>query len=485
MEAFHASPRAIQEKLLLSLTARANRTEYGRKYRFGEIRNYTDFKEKVPLVAYEDLAPYINRMKSGEPDVLWPGKTLRFAQSSGTTSSRSKFIPITQDNLENNHFKAGKELLQHYLYLYPDSKMIGGKTLKLGGSIQNHRQIQVGDLSGIMIDQLPFWADFRTFPDKETALTPNWKTKIENIIENAVNEDIRALVGIPSWFLTLITGVLEKTGKKTLLEVWPNLEVFFHGGISFEPYRKQFDQLIGKPSMRYMEIYNASEGFFAFQYQEKPGTLRLMPDHDIFFEFIPMQSFAGTSSEEIYPLWETEENVNYAVVISSSSGLWRYIIGDTVKFVSVKPYELQITGRTKHYINIVGEEVVVENAEKALKMASGKHGVFVKDYTVAPVFMKEREKGAHEWMIEFMHPPENLDGFVRDLDHYLQEVNSDYQIKRTNDISLKLPVVHVARPGLFRDWLQKHNKLGGQHKVPRLLNHRKLMEELLVMNSQG
>ncbi len=484
IEQHHQHPQHIQEKQLFSLLQKASETEYGQKYGFSEIKTYEDYKRKVPLVTYADIHPYVERMKKGETGILWPGKVTYFAQSSGTTSTRSKYIPISKEKLENTHFKGGKDLLQHYFYLYPDTKLILGKSLKLGGSVKpagNHSYI--GDLSGIMIDELPFWADFRTFPDKKTALTPDWHTKINRIIEKAAEEDIRALVGIPSWFLTLITGVLNKTGKKKLIDVWPNLEVFFHGGISFEPYRKQFDELIGHPGMRYMEIYNASEGFFAFQDEKTPGPLRLMLDYDIFYEFIPMIDYRETVSESVVPLWEVDPGVNYAVVISSSSGLWRYILGDTVSFTSIKPYKIKITGRTKHFINMVGEEVVVENTDKALKLASEKHGVFVKDYTVAPVFMRGTQKGAHEWMVEFENPPEDIDAFARDLDGFLQQINSDYQIKRTNDISLKRLILHVARPGLFQDWLAKHDKLGGQHKIPRLRTDRKLMEELLEMNS--
>jgi hypothetical protein len=482
--AYFNTPVETQQAELSALLDFAKDTEIGKKYRFDEIKNTRQFGERVPLHDYASLQNAVERMMRGEKDVLWPGKIRWFAQSSGTTSSRSKYIPVSDEILEKNHFQGGKDLIMFYLENVPGAKFLRGKTLKLGGTVKKDkkRNIFIGDLSGIMIDRLPFWAEYQSVPEEEIALIPDWQEKINRIIEVAAQQDIRSLVGIPSWFQTLLTGLLERYNKKHIREIWPGLEVFFHGGIHFEPYREGFRKMIGHPDIRYMEVYNASEGFFGLQNDLKQNDFLLMLDYFNYFEFIPMDVFDGTNSAKVVSLDEVRPGVNYALVISNASGLWRYIIGDTIKFTSVYPFRFVITGRTKHFINIVGEEVIVDNTEKAIRLAAEKHGVLIRNYTVAPVYMEGNRKGAHEWMIEFEPPPMDLEGFTRDLDAALQQVNSDYEIKRTKDISLRMPTVHVARSGLFEDWLGKHDKLGGQHKVPRLSPSRDLMEELLEMN---
>ncbi len=475
-------PLELQDEQFQFLLKQGRKTQYGAKYGFGQIRSYEDYAANVPLSDYAALQPFIEKMMQGEPDVLWPGRIKYFAKSSGTTSARSKFIPVTPDILENCHFRGGKDMLMLYLQNYPDSKLLSGKVIKLGGSVESAGGNSiVGDLSGIMINLLPFWAEMRSVPEEKIALIPDWEKKMEEIVKIAVKQDVRGLVGIPSWYLILLKRILDYTGKKNLMEIWPHLEAFFHGGIRFEPYKEQFEKLVGKP-LRYMNIYNASEGFFGLQDQVYETDFALTLDYDIFYEFIPMSEFRGLASEEIIPLSGVQTGVNYALVISSSSGLWRYIIGDTVRFTSVKPYRFELTGRTKFYLNIVGEEVIQDNAEKALAQAAAKHGVQVKEYTVAPVYPDASGPGYHEWMVEFVENPSCPEAFAKDLDDFLRKINSDYDVKRVGNISLLPLKLNVAREGLFYDWLKNKGKLGGQNKVPRLLDHRDVMEELLAMN---
>jgi len=479
-------PAEVQREQWEMLLRKAQHTEYGKKYGFGGMRGYEDYAASVPLTDYEHLRPYIERMQNGEKDILWPGRVKYYAMSSGTTSTRSKFIPIPDEILENNHFRGGKDMLLIYLNRHPDSKMLMGKSLKLGGTTRYdaERDIYIGDLSGIMIDRLPFWAQYKSSPPDDISRIGDWHEKLELIRRRVIKEDIRSLVGIPTWFMKLLQQMLDETGKERVADIWPNLEVFFHGGISFQPYRAYFDRLIGKPDMRYMEIYNASEGFFALQSDLDDPGLQLMLDYRIFYEFIPMKDFRGTDSKRVIPLEEVEEGVNYALVISSASGLWRYIVGDTVSFTSLKPYKIKITGRTKHFLNIVGEEVVVENTDRALKRAAERFGLNIIDYTVSAVPPAPDRPGYHEWMIEFETPPADPEAFAAELDAFLRELNSDYDIKRTGNISLLPLKMHVARKGLFDSWMDRHNKLGGQHKVPRLTADRSFMEELLIMNNE-
>ncbi|NCT10049.1 MAG: GH3 auxin-responsive promoter family protein [Flavobacteriia bacterium] len=475
-------PIDVQEELLMKLVTTAKRTEFGKEYHFSDIRNYKDFAEKVPIQKYESIAPLIERCRKGEQNLFWPTPIKWFAKSSGTTNAKSKFIPVSNEALEFCHLKAGKDMLCLYITNNEESQLFTGKGLKLGGSsaIYEDNNSYFGDLSAILTENLPFWADFSSAPKQETALMAEWETKLEAIIEETIFEDITSLVGVPSWMLVLLNRVLDKTGKENILEVWPNLEVYFHGGVNFNPYREQFKKLIPKKDFKYYETYNASEGFFAIQDQNNSKELLLMLDYGIFYEFIPMTEYKGESSKAI-PLSEVKKEVDYGMIISTNGGLWRYHIGDTVKFTSLEPYRIKITGRTRHYINVFGEELNIENAEDALKLACEKTQSTIVDYTVAPIFMEGKNSGGHEWMIEFKEHPSNLLYFTELLDNALKSINSDYEAKRYNNITLTLPKINVAKEGLFYEWLKKNGKLGGQHKVPRLLNTRDFLEELLAL----
>ncbi len=478
-------PGRIQDEQLSFLLKRGARTEYGRQYGFGELKNYESFARRVPLTDYGMLHPYIQRMQAGEKDILWPGRVRYYAQSSGTTSTRSKYIPVTDEILENNHFRGGKDMLLTYLNLYPDSKILYGKALKLGGTTRYvaGKDIYIGDLSGIMIARLPRWAQIKSTPPPEVALLADWTEKLDRIARQSVNEDVRSLVGIPTWFIKLLQQILENTGASAIAEIWPGLEVFFHGGISFAPYKHHFERLAGKP-VRFMEIYNASEGFFAMQDDPASPDLLLMLDYRVFYEFIPMDRFDGTASREVIPLTQVKPGVNYAMVITTASGLWRYILGDTVRFTSTAPYKIQITGRTKHFLNLTGEEVVVANTDRALRQTAEAFGLHVVDYTVSGVPPSPTQPGYHEWLIELADNPEDPAAFARLLDENLRRLNSDYDIKRHKNISLGPLKLHLARRGLFDRWLASKNKLGGQHKIPRLSADRSILEELLEMNRE-
>ena len=475
-------PIDVQNEVLYNLLTAAKDTEVGRKYDFESIKSYEAFASRVPIQKYESIEPMIERARRGEENIFWPSRITWFAKSSGTTNAKSKFIPVSDEALEDCHFKAGKDMLCLYINNNEDTELFNGKSLRLGGSsaVYEHSDTYFGDLSAILIENLPFWADFSSTPSQKTALMGEWESKMEAIIEETIHEDITSLAGVPSWMLVLLQRVLERTGKQNILEVWPNLEVYFHGGVNFNPYIEQYKALIPKESFRYYETYNASEGFFAIQDQNNVNELLLMLDYGIFYEFIPMEAFEDENSKAI-PLNEVELNKNYALVITTNSGLWRYLIGDTVKFTSLKPYRIKITGRTKHFINVFGEELVVENAEEALKRACEKTQAKIVDYTVAPVFMEGKAKGAHEWLIEFKNAPEDLKSFTQYLDEALKSLNSDYEAKRYLNMTLNLPVVRKVRSGLFYHWLKQRNKLGGQHKVPRLSNDRTFITELLAL----
>jgi len=479
IELFLKYPDDVQKELLLKLVNTAKKTEVGKKYDFKNIKSYTDFKANIPIQKYESIEPLIERCRQGEQNIFWPSKIKWFAKSSGTTNAKSKFIPVSDEALEDCHFKAGKDMLCLYINNNEDAKLFTGKSLRLGGSsaIYEDNDTYFGDLSAIIIENMPFWADFSSSPKPEIALMGEWETKMDAIVEETIKENITSLAGVPSWMLVLLNKVLEKTGKDNILEVWPNLEVYFHGGVNFNPYKEQYKKIIPSKDFKYYETYNASEGFFAIQDKNNSDELLLMLDYGIFYEFIPMTAYKGEDSEAI-SLSEVKKGVNYAVVITTNGGLWRYLIGDTVKFTSTKPYKVKITGRTKHFINVFGEELIIENTEQALKSACEKTNARVKDYTVAPIFMKEKEKGAHEWVIEFEKQPENIFFFTEILDNALKNCNSDYEAKRYNNMTLNMPTVHQAREGLFYDWLKQKGKLGGQHKVPRLSNKRDFINEL-------
>ena len=484
IELFLKYPIDVQNELLEHLLHTAKNTEIGKQYDFASISTYREFAERVPVTSYEDNHLQIERARKGESNIFWPTPIKWFAKSSGTTNSKSKFIPVSSASLEHCHYAASKDLLCMYLNNNPDANLFLGKSLRLGGSKELYKENATvyGDLSAILIDNMPFWAEYSSTPNNEVSLMADWELKMQAIVDQTIQENVTSLAGVPSWMLVLLNNVLESTGKSNLFEIWPNLEVYFHGGVNFDPYIEQYNAILPKDNFRYYEIYNASEGFFAIQDRNANKELLLMLDYGIFYEFIPMDTY-GTASEKIIPLEQVQVAKNYAIVITTNAGLWRYKIGDTVRFTSISPFRIKVTGRTKHHINVFGEELIIENAETALKQASKHTQCEIVDYTAAPIFMEGREKGAHEWIIEFKTPPKDLSLFTKSLDSALMDVNSDYQAKRFNNITLNMPKVHVARQRLFYDWLKQKNKLGGQHKVPRLSNKRDFIEELLHLNT--
>ncbi|WGD35410.1 GH3 auxin-responsive promoter family protein [Olleya sp. YS] len=483
IELFLKYPNEVQQELLFSLLDTAKDTEMGRSYEFSSIKNYATFAERVPITTYEDFQDSIERSRQGENNIFWPKPIKWFAKSSGTTSAKSKFIPVSIDSLEDCHYAASKDLLCMYLNNNQDSQLFTGKSLRLGGSKELYKEngTVFGDLSAILIDNMPFWAEFSSTPSSKVSLMSEWETKMAAIVNETINENVTSLAGVPSWMLVLLNNILDKTEKTNLFDVWPNLEVYFHGGVSFNPYIEQYRNILPKKEFKYYETYNASEGFFAIQDQNYSGDLLLMLDYGIFYEFIPMDAY-GTKDQKIIPLSEVELNKNYAVVITTNAGLWRYKIGDTVRFVSISPYRIKVSGRTKHHINVFGEELIIENAEDALKKVCKKTKSEIVDYTAAPIFMEGKEKGAHEWLIEFKTPPKDLNYFNELFDNALKSLNSDYEAKRYNNMTLNKPKINVAREQLFYDWLKLNDKLGGQHKVPRLSNTRQYLDDLLALN---
>ena len=482
IELFEKYPLDVQNEELKKLIQISKNTEFGKQHEFSSIDNYKTFAERVPSFTYEEYFPIINKTINGNQNIFWPEKIKWFAQSSGTTNSKSKFIPVSNSSLDNCHFKGGKDMLCLYLNNNENSNMFLGKSLRLGGSrkIYENNDHYFGDLSAILIDNLPVWAELISTPNNEISLMDKWDEKIKAIIEGTLQEDVRSLAGVPSWMLTLLNKLLETTGKKYIDEIWKNLEVYFHGGVSFKPYRSEFNNIISNKKFKYYEVYNASEGFFAIQDQNESDELLLMLDYGIFYEFIEIDN--ANQSEKIIDLSEVEVGINYALLITTNSGLWRYKIGDTIVFTSLKPYRIKVSGRTKHFINTFGEEVIIENVEKSLEIALKKYNSTIKDFTVAPLYMKNGKKGKHEWMIEFIKEPNNLDQFMKEIDFQIQNNNSDYRAKRFKNITLDRPRLIKARKNLFYDWLKKKKKLGGQNKVPRLLNERSFIEELIEMN---
>lgn len=486
MELFMKHPQELQDNILQDLIYYARHTEVGRKYGFDSIKSYREFADRVPVSGYTEMETSIERSRSGEGNIFWPSDIKWFAMSSGTTNSRSKYIPVSQQSLEDCHYAAAKDLLCMYLNNNPDSKIFKGKALRLGGSKQLDKKsgTAAGDLSSILIDNMPFWADYSSTPGNEVALMADWETKMPAIVQETSKENVTSLAGVPSWMMVLLNNVLETTGKDHILEVWPQMEVFFHGGVSFDPYVEQYKKLLPAEHINYYETYNASEGFFAIQDRNHSKELLLMLDYGIFYEFIPMKGY-DTPDEKVIPLSEVELGENYAIIITTNAGLWRYKIGDTVRFTNKSPYRIKVSGRTKHHINVFGEELIIENAEEALKKTIAEVPCFIKDYTVAPIFMKGKEKGAHEWMIEFSRQPEDIFAFAKALDLHLQRVNSDYEAKRYNNITLTPPKINIANPDVFYNWLKQKDKLGGQHKIPRLSNSREYMDELLLIHSKS
>ena len=484
LERHYTEGEALQHEVLKSLVNRASDTEYGRNHVFTSIKGYEDFARNVPVNTYEELKGDIDRMRHGERNILWPGKVRWYAKSSGTTNDKSKFIPVSKDGLQNIHYSGGTDAVALYLRNYKKSKLFDGEALILGGSHSPNYNLQgslVGDLSAILIENINPLANLVRVPKKQTALLSDFEVKRDRIAHETLNKNVTNLSGVPSWMLSVLSRVMELSGKEHLEEVWQNIEVFFHGGVAFTPYRKQYEQLITKPDMRYMETYNASEGFFGLQDDPNDKSMLLMLDYDVFYEFIPMDEF-GTENPTVVPLWGVETGRNYAMLISTSCGLWRYVIGDTVKFTSTNPYKFVITGRTKHFINAFGEELIVDNAEKGLSYACQLTGAQVLEYTAAPVFMDAKGKCRHQWVIEFSKEPDDMEKFASLFDKRLQELNSDYEAKRYKDITLQHLEIVVARHDLFNDWLKMKGKLGGQHKVPRLSNSREIIDQLLKMN---
>jgi len=476
------NPVATQREVLQELITAAQYTEFGKKYGFNKLFSVKEFKQKVPLQEYNDVEPYIDRMMQGEENVLWNTPVFWFAKSSGTSSAKSKFIPISDESLQQNHFKASKDVLSNYYKFFPSSNLLTGKGLVVGGSHQISKlnnDIQFGDLSAVLMQNTPFWGQWIRTPELSVALLDEWENKIEQLAQITANENVTSLAGVPTWTLLLLKRILEIKEKKTINEVWPNLELYINGGVSFVPYKEQFDKILGT-KINYLEIYNASEGFIAGQQTPNDDGLLLFTEHGIFYEFMPVEEY-GKPKPQTVGLKDVQLDKNYALVISTTGGLWRYIIGDTIKFTHLNPYKIKVTGRLKHYMNAFGEEVMVDNTDKAIAWAAAKTNAVVNDYTAAPVYFSESSNGTHEWLIEFDVPPQNLQLFTTELDAALKTINSDYEAKRYKDIALRMPIVHAAKKGIFKEWLRSKGKLGGQHKVPRLSNERKVVEEILAM----
>lgn len=483
IELFMKYPHDVQSELLDGLVKTGSTTEYGRKNGFKSVVGYEQFKKKVPIVSYETLFPFIERSMQGEQNVVWPTPIKWFAKSSGTTNDRSKFIPVTDEALEDCHMKGGKDMLSIYVNNYPESRMFTGKSLVVGGSQQINQldkkgKSRYGDVSAVILKNLPLWAQFVRTPSLDIALMDEWESKIDKMASFTAKEDVTSISGVPTWTIVLLEKILEKKNVPDITHIWPNLEIFFHGAVSFTPYEQLFKKLIPNPAMRYMETYNASEGFFGIQ--DKPGSneMLLMLDYGIFYEFIPMDQY-GQKQPQALPLWEVETDTNYAMVITTNGGLWRYEIGDTIRFTSLDPHRFKISGRTKHFINAFGEELIIENAEQAIAQACSKTNANVENFTAGPRYIEQGKSGRHEWVIEFEQDPDDLNRFGQILDESLREINSDYDAKRHKDMALQAPIIHAVAKGTFHAWMKKRDKLGGQNKVPRLANDRQYLDSIL------
>lgn len=483
IESVIANPIAAQREVLQDLVTSAQYTEFGRKYGFSGLFTIKAFKEAVPIHEYDDIKPYIERTMNGEQLLLWNTPIHWFAKSSGTTSDRSKFIPVSQESLEDMHYKAAKDVLTMYYHFNPDSDLLTGKGLIIGGSHtihQHNEDTHFGDLSAVLLQNTPFYGNWIRTPELSIALMDEWESKIEMLAQNTIHENVTSISGVPTWTLVLFKRILEITGKSCIREVWPNLELYMHGGVSFVPYREQFQRIIGA-DIHYLEMYNASEGFFAAQGRPDEEGMLLFPDHGVFWEFMPVSEY-GKPDPHTIGLDKVETGKHYAPVISTNGGLWRYLIGDTIQFTSLQPFRIRVSGRLKHYINAFGEELIVDNADKALAAACQHTGAVVRDYTAGPVYFSADGNGGHEWLIEFDTQPQDIDAFIHALDQELKAQNSDYDAKRYRDIALRMPVVRIMQPGTFDGWLRSKNKLGGQHKVPRLANDRAFIEDILSYN---
>ena len=476
-------PISAQREVLQDLITHGQYTQFGLKYQFAEIFDIRKFKATVPIHEYEDLKPYIEQILEAEEGVLWNTPVQWFAKSSGTTSDKSKFIPLTKESIEDNHFQASKDVLTSYYHAPPDSDLLTGKSLVIGGSHQVHPikdDIQYGDLSAVLLQNSPFWAGLIRTPELSIALMDEWENKIESLAQSTIEEDVTSIAGVPTWTLVLLKRILEITRKKNIKEVWPNFELYIHGGVSFTPYKEQFKKVIG-PNCNYIEIYNASEGFFAAQDRMNEEGMLLYLQHGIFYEFMPTEEY-GKPHPITYGLNKVVVGKNYAIVISTNGGLWRYLVGDTIQFVSTSPYRIKVSGRLKQFINAFGEELIADNSDKAISETCSALGLTIKEYTAAPIYMSDENKGAHEWLIEFDENPKDLEAFTLLLDKNLQAANSDYEAKRHKNIALGLPQITAVRAGCFHEWLKQKGKLGGQHKVPRLSNERKFIEEIKLIN---
>lgn len=482
IEAWKENPMAAQREVLQDLVTSAQYTEFGRKHDFHSLYNIRDFKKSVPIHEYDDLKPYIQRIMDGEQNLLWNTPINWFAKSSGTTSDKSKFIPVSDESLEENHYKAAKDVLALYYGFNPESELLEGKGLVIGGSHTVHKineETHYGDLSAVLLQNSPFYGSWIRTPELSVALMDEWEAKIEKIAQQTILENVTSISGVPTWTIVLFKRILELTGKDSIIEVWPNLELYIHGGVSFVPYREQFDKLIGR-SIHYIETYNASEGFFAAQDRPDADGMLLFPDYGIFMEFMPVEEY-GNDEPRTIGLADVEIGKNYALVISTNGGLWRYLIGDTIQFTSLSPYRIKVSGRLKHYINAFGEELIIDNTDKAIAEACEQTGALVNDYTAAPIYFSADGNGAHEWLVEFEREPDSLSTFTAILDQSLKKLNSDYEAKRHKDIALRSPLLHNVKKGVFAEWLKLKGKLGGQHKVPRLSNHRQYVEEILAI----
>jgi hypothetical protein len=461
------------------LFAAGQYTEFGRMYKFSQIQSLEDFKSIVPIQEYDSLKPFIERMMKGEENILWNTPISWFAKSSGTTSDKSKFIPVSEESLQDNHYKASKDVLSFYYASHPESDLLTGKSLIIGGShqiSQVNEEVHCGDLSAVIVQNSPFWSNWIRTPDTSIILMDEWESKIEKLAQSTILENVTSMAGVPTWLIVLLKRILEITGKQTIKEVWPSLELYMHGGVSFVPYKQQFEKLIGAP-INYLEMYNASEGFFAAQDDVTKEGMLLMCDHGIFYEFMPLSEY-GKEFPETIQLDDVQTGVNYALVITTNGGLWRYLVGDTIQFVSLDPFRIKVSGRIKHYINAFGEEIIIDNTDQAIAVASQRTGAVVKDYSAAPVYFSEQGNGAHEWLIEFEKEPQDLQGFTSELDAALKNINSDYEAKRYKDIALRMPLIKSVPRNTFTNWLSSKGKLGGQHKVPRLSNERTIIEDI-------
>jgi hypothetical protein len=480
IEGWIENPIASQREVLQDLVTSAQYTVFGRKYNFSSLFSTRDFKKEIPIHEYDDLKPYIQRMMNGEENVLWNTPVEWYAKSSGTTSDKSKFIPVSKESLEDCHYKAAKDMLTMYYNFNPNSELLTGKGLVIGGSHtinQINDDVHFGDLSAVLLQNSPMWGQWIRTPELSIALMDEWESKIERLAKNTIKENVTSISGVPTWTLVLFKRILEITGKKTIAEVWPSLELYIHGGVSFTPYRTQFKKLIGK-DIFYIDSYNASEGFFAAQDNPDADGMLLFVDHGIFMEFMPFAEY-GKKNPQTIGLKDVEIGKNYAPVISTNGGLWRYLLGDTIQFTNLRPFRIKVSGRLKHFINAFGEEVIVDNTDKAVFTACQKTAAVVNDYTAAPVYFGEESNGAHEWLIEFEKPPTDIAVFTDELDKALQNINSDYEAKRYKNIALRKPIVHIMNKGFFNEWLKRKGKLGGQHKIPRLSNERNVVEEML------